>query len=511
MQRVINSITVLALLLAVAPATFTACENTRPDITITFESDARGVRDALTGMSQSLADRLALLEAAMESGLADYQAELSQVQQAVDSLGGSLEEKLAAVMELVKLQGTSLEAKLALIEAAAAAGFADGETQQALLEEAIAALVGNAEQKLAALETAIRNQTAGLETKMGLIEAAVLAGFADQKQQQALIAQALDSLGESQEAKLAALKKAVESRLSSLDSKLVLIQTSVSQQFTDGQGAMNLLLSALTTLKGTAEGIDKKVDAIVKTLGSFDSTTDTISAVLASLRSEVSHIADFEELVTALEGAVRRMDLLAIQFTDFVVRDTLVISEDYALKIPYTVISEGEVQVRAEGSDESVNVSVEPDSSDPLKGKLAVTTGHPLSIRTRIFVKLQGKYKTVTVALPVVKEQMSGGEDKTLLYNQTYDEDKPLIFKYKSNTPTTVMILDSDPNSSPGSVTWVRLISDSSNEASAECVIKLAVDTNTGTSQRRAIVVVRNRVSKHEIKFTITQDFNSAH
>lgn len=517
MQRVNNSIAVLALLLAVAPATFTGCDNTRPDINITFESDARGVRDALTGTSQSLADRLAQLEAALKSGLTDYQAALSQVQQAVDLLGGSLEEKLAAVTELVKLQGTSLDAKLALIEAAAAAGFADGETQQALLQEALAALEGNAEQKLAALETAIKNQTAGLETKMGLIEAAVAAGFADQEQQQTLIAQALDSLGESQEEKLAALKKAVESRLSGLDSKLALIQKSVSQQFADGQEALNLLLSALTSLKGTAEGIDEKVDAIVKTLGSFDTTTDTISAVLAKLRSEVSHIQDFEEQVTAIEEAVRQMSSLAIQFSDFVARDTLVIAGGGALKVPYSLMGEEDIQVRVEPSNQSISVSVEPDSSNPMKGMLAVSTEDSYPSDTRIFVMLKGKHNTVTVTLYVVPDKMEvvdptgEGSDRTLLYNKTYDEEKPLIFKYKSNTPTTVEIVDSVPGSAPGSVTWVRLISGSSNEASAECIIKLAVDANTGTSQRGALVLVRNRVSNHELKFTITQDYNSAH
>ena len=557
MQRVIRHRIIVLALLAVAQVAFTGCDNTRPDMTITFESDARGVRDALTGMSQSLADRLALLEAAMESGLADYQAELLQVQQAVDSLGGSLEEKLAAVTEVVKLQGTNLDAKLALIEAAVAAGFADGKAQQALLEEALKALEGSADQKLAALETAIKNRMAGLETKMGLVEAAVRSGladqaaaqallkemvaslgdtlesvaaaldsaivsqqpslasklaliataaqegFADEEKQQALIAQALDSLEGSQEEKVAALKEAMDSRLSGLDEKLALIQSSVSKQFTDGQGALNLLLSALITLKGTADGIDAKVDAIVSTLGSFNSTTDTIAAVLANLRKEAIGVSDIGNLVIGLEDAVRQMASLSIEYTDFVVRDTLVISSGFSLKVPYTVAAEGAVQVKAQAPDNSITVAVEPDGSDPLKGNLAITTGPAIEPDTQFFVKLVGKFKTVTDTLHVVADQMTGGEDKTLLYNETFDENKPLIFKYKSNTPTVVKVLDG--------ATWIRVISGSSNEASAECVIKLAVDANTGTIQRKAIVSVTNRVSKHEIKFTVTQDYNSAH
>ena len=565
MKRIIkHRITVLALLLAVVPVVFTSCENTRPDITITFESDARGVRDVLKGMSQSLADRLAQLESAMEGGMADYQEALSQVRQAVDSLGGSLDEKLAAVTEVVKLQGTSLEAKLALIEAAVSAGFADGQAQQALLQEAVAALEGSEEERLSTLEAAIKNQSADLVTKLGLIEASVREGLADQaaaqkllneaveslgdtleaqaaaidstlssrqaalsaklmlietavqedfageKTRQALISQALDSLGGNQEEQLAALEAAMESRLSGLETKLTLIETSMSRQFADEQAALNLLLSALSSLKGSAEGIDAKIDLIVATLGTVDPTAETIAETLANLLTAVSGIPDIEAQIAAIEQFVELLNLLSISYEDFVAGDSLVMSIDTIVVIPYTVNTVTDVTVLAEAS-EGVSVSVTPDANDVRKGKLSVKiTATEFPSQGRIFVTLKGKYKTVKSTLRLVQEQMTllSADVVTLLYNQTYSEADPLVLRYKTNTPTTITILDT--TTTPVTQTWIHRVYDASADGAAtDSVIKLAVDTNKMFKQRGALVLVQNRVSKHELTISITQDYYS--
>ena len=563
MKRIIgHRIWILALLLAVVPVVFTACENTRPDINVSFESDARSVRDALQSVSQSLADRMAQLESAMNGGMAAYQAALSQVRQAVDSLGGSLEEKLAAVTEVVKMQGTSLEAKLALIEAAAAAGFADGQAQQALLQEAVAALEGSEEEKLAALETAVKNQSADLVTKLGLIEASVREGLADQsaaqkllkaaiaslgdtleaqtaaidstlscrqtalsaklllietavregfageKTLQVLIAQALDSLGGNQEDQLAALEAAMESRLSGLESKLTLIEASVSKQFADEQAALNLLLSALSSLKGSVDGADAKIDAIMATLGTIDPTTGTVAETLANILTAISGIPDIDAQIAALEQSVELLNLLSIRYEDYVMGDSLVLSIDSTLIIPYTVNTVSDVTVLADATD-GISFSVAPDANDARKGKLTVTAAEgSLSSQARLFVTLQGKYKTVKSTLRLVQEQMSApDQDKTLLYDQTYSETDPLVFRYTTNTPTIVTIEDTLTKRAP---TWMRRVYDApADGAATDSVIKFAVDTNKEFRQRGAIVLVRNRISKHELKFTITQDYYS--
>ena len=560
MRRVIrHRIRVLVLLLAVAPVVFTSCENTRPDITITFESDARGVRDVLKGMSQSLADRLAQLESAMEGGMADYQEALSQVRQAVDSLGGSLDEKLAAVTEVVKLQGTSLEAKLALIEAAVSAGFADGQAQQALLQEAVAALEGSEEERLSTLEAAIKNQSADLVTKLGLIEASVREGLADQaaaqkllkeaveslgdtleaqaaaidstlssrqaalsaklmlieaavqegfageKTRQALISQALDSLGGNQEEQLAALEAAMESRLSGLETKLTLIETSISRQFADEQAALNLLLSALSSLKGSAEGIDAKIDLIVATLGAVDPTTGTIAETLANLLTAVSGIPDIEAQIAAIENMVKQMDIKPIEFTDFVTDNVLVIG-DTVLMVPYLLpSSDYTVEATASAASGDVEVAVVPDPVDPLKGFLKIGA---IEITTaQVELKISNSFGSKTQTLKIVRELLEPdpkNQDKNLNYDDSFDETHPLIFTYRTNTPGIVTIPDS-------SKSWVRLLYASSNAGGTTLdTIKIAIDPNKGYNLRLTGVTVTNRVSTDILTFLIDQNYDHA-
>ena len=560
MQRVIrHSITILALLLAVLLVVFTSCENTRPDITISFESDARSVRDALKGMSQSLADRLAQLESAMEGGMADYQEALSQVRQAVDSLGGSLDEKLAAVTEVVKLQGTSLEAKLALIEAAVSAGFADGQAQQALLQEAVAALEGSEEEKLAALETAVKNQGAGFETRMGLIEAsvreglagqaaaqallketletlggsmeeklaaidtalvsqqaslasklalietAVQEGFAGERTQDTMIAQALDSLMGGEDEKLAALAETMESQLSGLEAKLALMEASVSRQFADEQATINLLQKALTSLKGTAEGIDARIDAVVSMLGTVDPTTGSIADLLAAIRTDVSGIPDIEAQIAAIENLVKQMDINPIEFTDFVTDNVLVIG-DTVLMVPYLLpSSDYTVEATASAASGDVTVAVVPDSVDPLKGFLKIGA---IEITTaQVELRISNSFGSKTQTLKIVKEQLDPdpkNQDKNLNYDDSFDETHPLIFTYRTNTPGIVTIPDSSKH-------WVRLLYASSNAGGTTLdTIKIAIDPNKGYNLRLTGVTVTNRVSTDILTFLIDQNYDHA-
>ena len=121
----------LAALLLLLPVAFTACDNMRPDISITVKSDYSQIIDAVRSANRSLAEKLSLIEGAVASGFADGQEAQALLQQAVSSLSGTLAEKLAAIEAAVKNQTTSLETKLGLIEAAVASGFADSKAQQA--------------------------------------------------------------------------------------------------------------------------------------------------------------------------------------------------------------------------------------------------------------------------------------------------------------------------------------------------------------------------------------------
>ena len=283
-------ILVLCALLVLA-----SCENSRPEIDITFESDARGVRDALTDLNQVLSARMSQLEAAMADGMADYEAALEQARRAVESLEGSLEEKIAAVMAVVKLQETGLEVKLALIEATTAAGFADEATQRALLQEAIVSLGGSMEEKIAAVMDVVKLEETGLEVKIELIEATMVAGFADGATQRALLQEAIVSLEGSLVEKLASLDTVMTNQATSLTTKIGLVESAVETGLADGQAAQALVLEAMTSLSGTLE---EKLAAVQSALVSQQaSLSSKLSLIETAMKEGFAGEATQQELI----------------------------------------------------------------------------------------------------------------------------------------------------------------------------------------------------------------------
>jgi len=351
------------LLLAVL-LLFSSCEPSPEKLDITIETDYSRLVAAIENVNKSLSERMALLEGALESGLADSQAAVTLVRQAVETMGGSLEDKLVALEEAVKSQTTSLETKLAIIEAAMNAGFADEQAQQVLLQEAIASMGGSLEEKMAALETAMKNEMTGLETKMdlmetavqngladnqaaqellkeaveslggtmetklaaidsalasqqttlsaklALIETAVQEGFAGEKTQQELIQQTLESLGGSLEEKLTAIEEAMGSQSSGLETKLELIDQTLTKGFADDKAALGLIASAVSSMKGSVDGMDRDIDTVVATLGTLDPTTGTVSAALTSLLADVSGMSDYPTMLAAIEQAVGELEIV---------------------------------------------------------------------------------------------------------------------------------------------------------------------------------------------------------
>ena len=350
------------LLLAIALLAVASCDDSPTgEIDLSFQSDNSQLVAAFEDVNKSLSERLSLVEAAMESGLADSQTALVLLQKAVESLRGSMDEKMAALLEAVQSQGASLETKLALIEAALDSGFADDKEQQTLLGKAIASLAGTLDERVAALETAVKSQRTGLETKLGLIEVAVQEGLADNaaaqgllkeaiaslggtmqdklaaidsvlgsqqtalsaklslietavdegfaggKTQQELILQALDSLRGSQAEKLAAIDSAVASRTASLTAKISLIETALSSGISSEAAAVRQLQSAVSSLKGSVDGMDKAIDGIIAALGTFDSTTISVAAALSRIQSAVSGLSTYGDRLEAIEQTVESM------------------------------------------------------------------------------------------------------------------------------------------------------------------------------------------------------------
>lgn len=312
-RRIWHSMVLTFLFLA--PLAFSSCENRHPEMDITMETDFSEIIAAINRANKSLADKLALIEASLQQGLADSQAAMEQVRQAVASLSGTMEEKLAAVEAAVKAQTTSLETKLALVEAAVSNGFADSQAQQALLQQAIASLSGSMEERIALIEAAVKAQTTSLETKMGLIEAAVSEGFADSTAAQALILEAIASLGGTLDEKLAAIEAAIGDQTTALSARMALIETAVKEGFAADSTQRALIQTAVDSLGGT---VDEKLAAIKSALASQTTSLDAKMALIEAAVAAIGEIggeAEAELILQALSSLSGTVDqkLLAIQ------------------------------------------------------------------------------------------------------------------------------------------------------------------------------------------------------
>ncbi len=276
---------IFLLFLSVLPLTFTACESEPAQIDITLESDYSGMLAAIRGVDKTLSEKLALIESAWDSGLADNQQALKLIRELVASLEGTLEEQLSSIAAAMQSQTAGLETKLALVEEAVRSGFVDSQAQQALLQQAVASLGGTMEEKLAAIEAALQSRAADLETKLGLIEAAARSSVEASGREFELIRTALSSLEGTLQNKQAAIDTALTKETTDLETKCALIEAALEESLLGEKAAVAALQTAL------AASLDS-LDASLVQVG------DEIVAQLDSLASQLTP----EEFAKAFQG-----------------------------------------------------------------------------------------------------------------------------------------------------------------------------------------------------------------
>ena len=276
---------IFLLFLSVLPLTFTACESEPAQIDITLESDYSGMLAAIRGVDKTLSEKLALIESAWDSGLADNQQALKLIRELVASLEGTLEEQLSSIAAAMQSQTAGLETKLALVEEAVRSGFADSQAQQALLQQAVASLGGTMEEKLAAIEAALQSRAADLETKLGLIEATARSSAEASGRELELIRTALSSLEGTLQNKQAAIDTALTKETTDLETKCALIEAALEESLLGEKAAVAALQTAL------AASLDS-LDASLVQVG------DEIVAQLDSLASQLTP----EEFAKAFQG-----------------------------------------------------------------------------------------------------------------------------------------------------------------------------------------------------------------
>ncbi len=389
---------IFLLFLSVLPLTFTACESEPAQIDITLESDYSGMLAAIRGVDKTLSEKLALIESAWDSGLADNQQALKLIRELVASLEGTLEEQLSSIAAAMQSQTAGLETKLALVEEAVRSGFVDSQAQQALLQQAVASLGGTMEEKLAAIEAALQSRAADLETKLGLIEAAARSSVEASGREFELIRTALSSLEGTLQNKQAAIDTALTKETTDLETKCALIEAALEESLLGEKAAVAALQTALAaSLDSLDASLVQVGDEIVAQLDSLASqlTPEEFAKAFQGVRDAVSRQTQSTTgLLAALQRALVELEEAIVPFRlKYLGEPTLTTAAggswraDIQVNPANTVIDEAKLKLdilsrkqffptwgnNAQGDASSILYSLSLTADPSVEGKYAVT------------------------------------------------------------------------------------------------------------------------------------------
>lgn len=267
----------------------------------------------------SLAEKLGLIDAAIQAGFASTaqgQKDIKEaVKEAIAALAAEVKagnksnaDALAEIKTAIANQTTTLETKLAAIEQANKEGLATLAQKNDLINAAIAALNESVksqtisiEKKLADIETATKNGLATLAEKNDLIDASIKALAAEVKAGNKSNADAL-----------AELKTAVANQTTSLGTKLAAIETAnkeglatLAQKNDLTKEAINALAAEVKAGNKSNEDALKEIKAVIasQTTSLADKIALVQSAVATGFANENTTLASMtSDLKTAIDN-----------------------------------------------------------------------------------------------------------------------------------------------------------------------------------------------------------------
>ena len=166
------------------------------------------IEEAVRSQTSGFETKLGLIAAAVEAGFVDDMAQQQLLKTALESLEGTLEEKLAQIEAAINSQTTDLSLKLGIIAQAVEDGMAADKNSKDLILQAVESLAGTLEQRLDEINKAVCSQTLALWAKLELIETTLDKGLSDEVAALGQIEQALStSLKDGVDDIIAALKQ----------------------------------------------------------------------------------------------------------------------------------------------------------------------------------------------------------------------------------------------------------------------------------------------------------------
>ncbi|MCQ2095173.1 MAG: hypothetical protein MJY59_00310 [Bacteroidaceae bacterium] len=285
------------------------------------------VKAAIDDVDATLSQKLALIDASLQTGFYNEEAALNALKIALENAGKSNADKLDALNTAMTSKLTDLSAKLLLIEAANKAGFASVKDANLLIKLAIEALRAEVEtgnmtnaEALKTIKEAIITQTSSLTTKLGALELIIKDGLISVKDGEDLIEAAINELKNQVEegAKTNAeaineVTTAIKDADANIQTKFDLLKEAVEAGFIKNETAITLLNemlndpnSALADKLGTINGslisgfydIDKALDMMRMVIflsgkdqaARLDSLTEAVKSINIDLKTKLAAI-----------------------------------------------------------------------------------------------------------------------------------------------------------------------------------------------------------------------------
>lgn len=199
-------------------------------------------------------------------------SDFSAIIKAITDMTTSIEEKLALINQAITNQTLSFEQKMNLLQTAVEQGIITQKEEMEKLVAAIEAQTTSIEGKLELINQAIASQTLSFEQKMDLLQAAVEKGILTQKEEMEKLVAAIEAQTTSFEGRLDLLNQAIGSQTLSFEQKMDLLKAAVEKGLADNTAAITLMNTTfaqkMTEMMNTMTTNTATIEAAIKALNS---------------------------------------------------------------------------------------------------------------------------------------------------------------------------------------------------------------------------------------------------
>ena len=311
----------------VASGLLSSCSEDMPNVNfvnvVSNTSDFRGVIEAIKNqtltltqkldlVSKSLEDtqttleqKLLIIEAAVNNGVATYQDLATKLIKSINALNEDQNKKLEAIYNIIASNNATLEQKLADIEAAIKAGFGKYEEYAQALIQSIKELQASQSEKLQFIHDILDSELASLSLKVESLSVAVEQGFLDNKAAinalNSTLVLALQDNNADLVASLAEIKTAIDKVKQSIDLGFWFENNTIAALSAQVIGAIN------DNAKSESYKLYVLAGAINVLTGNISAENAQVITLLEQLRDAIEKRSDYSEIIKAINELAEKL------------------------------------------------------------------------------------------------------------------------------------------------------------------------------------------------------------